>query len=328
MKNYILDGQYLKYFQSSSLDIHKVLKQMNLPFDFFNRKYPSINERDYYRFMKLIGNQINNPNLPIKLATDNNVKTFSPSIFASYCSKDGIAFINRIAQYKRLIAPIKYEINQNNYEVNLKILPSNNTLIIPKFLLEIEMIFVIHIIRSATNKEIIPQSITSNFSFDDKFSEYVKCKIINGAPNQINFNYQDLKKPFISYNQSMLDFFKPVLKKQLNNFNTDNSCAANVQNALVKLLPSGQYLIENVANELNISKRTLQRELKNEKTSFREQLNHTRKLLAENYLRNTDMSTYDVAFLLGYQELNSFLRAFSSWTGNTISDYKKGNINK
>ena len=47
-----------------------------------------------------------------------------------------------------------------------------------------------------------------------------------------------------------------------------------------------------------------------EETSFQKQLNGTRELLAKNYLKNTDMSSDDIAFLLGYQEINSFLRAF------------------
>lgn len=35
------------------------------------------------------------------------------------------------------------------------------------------------------------------------------------------------------------------------------------------------------------------------------------------------MSSSDIAFLLGYQEINSFLRAFTVWTGKTILEYKK-----
>jgi AraC-like DNA-binding protein len=37
----------------------------------------------------------------------------------------------------------------------------------------------------------------------------------------------------------------------------------------------------------------------------------------------TDISTNDIAYLLGYAELNSFLRAFTIWTGESISKYKK-----
>lgn len=46
-------------------------------------------------------------------------------------------------------------------------------------------------------------------------------------------------------------------------------------------------------------------------------------LLAKTYLANTDMTAEDIAFLLGYQEIGSFLRAFTAWTGQTVSEYKE-----
>ena len=64
----------------------------------------------------------------------------------------------------------------------------------------------------------------------------------------------------------------------------------------------------------------MQRKLTQEDTSFQKQLNKTRELLARNYISNTDMSSDDIAFLLGYQEVNSFLRAFSGWTGMSVSE--------
>ena len=81
--------------------------------------------------------------------------------------------------------------------------------------------------------------------------------------------------------------------------------------------------MEDVADKLGISKRTLQRKLTEENTSFQKQLNGTREVLAKHYIRNTDMSSDDIAFLLGYQEINSFLRAFSLWTGMSVSEYKR-----
>ncbi len=35
------------------------------------------------------------------------------------------------------------------------------------------------------------------------------------------------------------------------------------------------------------------------------------------------MTSNEISYLLGYQDLNSFLRAFSIWTGTTFSEYKK-----
>jgi AraC-like DNA-binding protein len=88
-------------------------------------------------------------------------------------------------------------------------------------------------------------------------------------------------------------------------------------------LPSGEFTIDDVSKKLGYSKRTLQRKLSSENTTFQKQLNSVCEVLAKNYLQTTDMTANDIAYLLGYQELNSLLRAFTSWTGKSINEYKK-----
>jgi AraC-type DNA-binding domain-containing proteins len=46
-------------------------------------------------------------------------------------------------------------------------------------------------------------------------------------------------------------------------------------------------------------------------------------MLAKSYLTNTAMTTDEIAYLLGYLEVNSFLRAFATWTGVSASDYRQ-----
>ena len=72
-----------------------------------------------------------------------------------------------------------------------------------------------------------------------------------------------------------------------------------------------------VAKNLAISKRTLQRYLSNEKTYFQKELNTTREKLARHYLTNSTYSGAEISFLLGFEDPNSFVRAFRSWTGET-----------
>lgn len=127
---------------------------------------------------------------------------------------------------------------------------------------------------------------------------------------------------YCSRNESMWEFFEPELKRRLSMMETDDSCAARVRSALMELLPSGECTIDNVAKKLGYSKRSLQRKLQEEDTNFQKQLSHTRELLARTYLANTDMTTEDIAFLLGYQESGSFLRAFTVWTGQTVIEYR------
>lgn len=114
----------------------------------------------------------------------------------------------------------------------------------------------------------------------------------------------------------------PELRKRLVEMEVDDTVSARVRSALVELLPSGECSIDDVCRVLGMSRRSLQRKLKEEGTSFQQQLNHTRELLTKNYLRNTKLSSEDIAYLLGYQNLNSFYRAFSLWTGKSITEYK------
>jgi AraC-like DNA-binding protein len=73
-----------------------------------------------------------------------------------------------------------------------------------------------------------------------------------------------------------------------------------------------------------VSRRTLQRRLSDEGTTLKKQLNHTRELLAKHYLSAVALGTEEIAYLLGYLELNSFLRAFASWCGKRSSEWRKG----
>ena len=65
-----------------------------------------------------------------------------------------------------------------------------------------------------------------------------------------------------------------------------------------------------------MSKRTLQRLLRAEGTTYAAILQQTRCSLAMHDLRNTGMSSAEIAFLLGVSETSSFHRAFRTWTGS------------
>ena len=324
MEKYILDGQYGKYLEMIGVKVGEALRAASIPEDLFSHKKPALDEADYFRFMHEVGKQIKDPELPIKVATADHIETFSPPIFASYCSKNGKMCCERLARHKRIIAPMRYEITEDNDTLTLTIEASHPDLVMPQFLVESEMVFVIHIIRTATKDKIIPVEVRMVEPPEaDNFSKFAGCPIVKADENAIVFHSTDMGKPFISYNEAMWDFFEPELQKRLYEMEKDDSFSSKIRSALTELLPGGRCTADDVAEKLGISKRTLQRKLLQEDTTFQKQLNGTRELLAKNYMKNTDMSNDDIAFLLGYQELNSFLRAFSLWTGLSVSEYRK-----
>ena len=80
---------------------------------------------------------------------------------------------------------------------------------------------------------------------------------------------------------------------------------------------------ESVAHALYVSRRTLQRKLAQQGTSFRAVLDDVRRGLAESYLADGGVSIQEVAFMLGFSEQSSFHRAFQRWTGSAPGRWRR-----
>ncbi|MBL4634697.1 MAG: AraC family transcriptional regulator ligand-binding domain-containing protein [Kofleriaceae bacterium] len=82
-------------------------------------------------------------------------------------------------------------------------------------------------------------------------------------------------------------------------------------------------MAERVSTSLGKSLRSLQRQLKEEGTSFQELLDEVLMHKAKDLLRTTCLAGFEIAFALGYKEPRAFQRAFKRWTGLTPHSYRK-----
>lgn len=323
MKHFLIDKNYGAYLSGMGFSMDEVLKKAMLPEDLFARQTPSLTAEEYFRFMGAIDALSPDKQTPIRLAASEGIEAFSPPIFAAYCSRNALVCLKRLAQYKPLIGALLYQVEETETEVSVEILSANSELELPEILVGIEFVFLMGLIRKATKENITPLSVTVKQPMKNSaYADFIGKPITVGDRNRFVFSKEDALVPFISRNESMWEFFEPELKRRLSMMETDDSYAARVRSALMELLPSGECTIDDVAKKLGYSKRSLQRKLQEEDTNFQKQLNHTRELLAKTYLANTDMTAEDIAFLLGYQEIGSFLRAFTVWTGQTVSEYR------
>jgi AraC-like DNA-binding protein len=201
--------------------------------------------------------------------------------------------------------------------ISLDCLFTDNPL--PDSLAATEMVFLVRLVRMATRENIIPLSISSSSSWFKRsdYAAYFGVKPSLGKNHQLKFSARDAIRPFLTESQNMWQFFELELRKRLADMETEASYANRVRSSLFELLPSGLSSIDAVANNLAVSKRTLRRYLSDEKTSFQQELNKTRESLARHYLANSTYSGAQISFLLGFEDPNSFVRAFRSWTGQT-----------
>ncbi|WP_332768068.1 AraC family transcriptional regulator [Pseudomonas koreensis] len=96
-----------------------------------------------------------------------------------------------------------------------------------------------------------------------------------------------------------------------------------VKNILRGLLKQGLPRKEQVAERLNVSLRTLQRQLQQAGTSYQQVLDELRQELAEHYLLNSDLPIQEIAQYLGFTEPRSFHRAFKNRRGMPPGEFRQ-----
>ncbi len=326
MKRFLLDHQYPTLLESMGISTIEVLRKAQLPDNLFGHANPSLSIPEYFRLMEAIDALSPDELAAIKISQVEGIETFSPPIFAAYCSQNVLTCMERIARYKQITCPLILQIEHCQDTVSLEITLEEKEHELPTFLVVAELTFLINLIRKATKEHIVPASITMRQVSNPKiYADYFGIEPTIGSQNKLTLRLEDALKPFITRNDTMWDFFEPELKRRLDEIEMDASFSARVRTALTELLPSGHSSIEDVAKKLGYTKRTFQRKLNEEGTTFQKQLNHTRELLAKHYLVNSDMSNDDITYLLGYQDLNSFFRSFHAWTGMTVNEFKRRN---
>lgn len=147
----------------------------------------------------------------------------------------------------------------------------------------------------------------------------------NAEHSQLFLPAHVLDTPVRTANRSQHVVFQQQCEEKLRGLNTAEKTTAAVRQVLIE--SAGDFLdINQVAESLHVSERTLRRRLEAESTSFRATLEEVRDLLAREYLRETELTIADIAHLLNYSETVNFRRAFVRWNRVTPSQYRQQNV--
>jgi AraC-like DNA-binding protein len=98
---------------------------------------------------------------------------------------------------------------------------------------------------------------------------------------------------------------------------------ATVRRLLRKHLLLGQCSMDDVADQLGMHRRTLDRRLQRRGMQYSDLLESVKTDVAQQLLRDTDMQVQQVAESLGFSSAANFATAFRRWTGITPSEYRR-----
>lgn len=107
------------------------------------------------------------------------------------------------------------------------------------------------------------------------------------------------------------------LREQAARLPAEDELLASIRGAVAGDLAEGAPDLDRIARRLRVSRRSLQRALKREGTSFQRVVDDTRREVALSRLRDPRLTLSELAFLVGFSELSAFDRAFRRWTGQS-----------
>jgi AraC-like DNA-binding protein len=145
---------------------------------------------------------------------------------------------------------------------------------------------------------------------------HFRCPVkFDAKQNVLVFSKADMERPFLTHNADLLAIVAPQLEAELKRQLAQKTISEQVKGTVKKLLAGQRPALQDVARELHLSTRTLRRRLTDEGGTF--QMENARRELAQHYLLHSSLELNETAYRLGYEDSNSFFRAFHHWEGTS-----------
>lgn len=158
----------------------------------------------------------------------------------------------------------------------------------------------------------------------DQYSELIRVPVqFNATRNalQIDTVWDSPDTQFEPGNEYAFGIFTRHADEMLAELMTDISIGAQIEAQILPKLHEGTISMDRVAKDLGMSRQTLYRRLKGEGVTFAEIHEDLRRRMAVEYLEGQKVTVNEIAYLLGFSEASSFVRAFKRWTGSSPTAY-------
>ncbi|MCA9539347.1 MAG: AraC family transcriptional regulator ligand-binding domain-containing protein [Myxococcales bacterium] len=303
-----------------------VLAAAGLPSRLFDRSSRRVPVADYFALWATIADALGDPLAGLRLIEQIKAEVTEPLILAVLSSARVDAALSVISTYKRMMAPERVDLRpEANGDLRVVYVWPAHSGGPPRALADGELGFLVEICRRATGAaSLAPVEVWLRGPPDavaDRRAAWFGGPVHYRAEiNGLRFAAADRARPFRTHNPMMLEALLPYVQTQTPPDPDDDLARAR---AVIREALCGQRpTLRSVARDLAMSDRSLQRVLHERGTSFRRLLDDVRNEQACGYLAQTRYSDLEVAFLLGYEDPNSFYRAFRTWNGMTPSAFR------
>lgn len=302
-----------------------VLRHAKMPARYLSPEDRGVTASEYFALWSAVEACYGKPDMAEKLGISAAHGPFFPAFFAFSCSPDVRTGVERFALFKPLVGPLRIVTTVEADRFTLQFRPTRPDLQMPASQAHTETVLFLELCRTYTAVDIQPLEIALPEPAAADTAYFGRPASFAPFPS-ITLSARDAGRPLISENAEMWSVFEPDLRRQLAEKIAVSGISDRLRNALLEAIPGGEVNSDQLASRLHMSKRSLQRHLRDEDTSFQQILTETRADLARHYLGQTSISLDEVSYLLGYTSNASFFRAFQSWFGTTPASYRRNHL--
>ncbi|CUI85917.1 helix-turn-helix transcriptional regulator [Cognatishimia activa] len=328
-ERYLISASLKASARMLNISTERVLRRAGLPADYLASETRGVTAREWFAVWEACEAEYGQPDIAMKLGQAMARGPFVPPIFAFSCSPNIEMGLSRLAQFKPLMGPLTLDVVRREDAVEVTYRSVDPDISIPPLLARFEAVYFLECSRIFTGEHIVPLAIGQLGNSEDwePLHDFLGVPPEPANEFHLTFSLQDATLPLITQNEEMWAGFEEDLRKKLADRSAKLTMSDRVRNALLEALPSGHNTVDDVCGRLYVSKRTLQRKLKDEGATFQEILDKTRTDLSHHYLKRPEVSVVEISYLLGFQDPGSFYRAFHGWTGQTPADVRSRLLN-
>ena len=156
-----------------------------------------------------------------------------------------------------------------------------------------------------------------------EYNRVFDCPVLFNQPvAALVFPSKALDIPLRHPNSALLSLLEHHANSFLSKIDEKDYFSRKISLFLFEQIQGNNPAIEDVAKDLGMSVRVLQKKLKEEGVTFSEIATNVRQELAKSYLAEKRYTIDDITYLLGFSEPSVFRRAFKMWTGMTPGQYR------
>ncbi|MGA9798780.1 MAG: AraC family transcriptional regulator [Terriglobales bacterium] len=317
-KHFRVSGSIFQKLEELGVSAAAVLRRAGLPQGSSKEPRVLLKTGELFALWRAIGEVSTNPAIGIQLGSETRTERFHPVGLAALSSENFGAAVDQMARYKQLTCPeeILQKRGDEEWGIQFRWLLADE--VEPPVLIECAFAWVLSTGRLGTGTRLSPLRLefVQPRAHVKTIERHFGCPVTCGASrNAIVFHATDADRPFVTRNAELLGLLAPQFEAELKQEQGDENFIERVRVAIQQKLTGQRPTIEDIADALHISSRTLQRRLQDEKSSFQRVLEQARHQLARHYLNNSVLELNEAAYLLGYEDGNSFVRAFRGWEG-------------